>query len=322
MYFLIPVLQAKMPNSELDTLLQKVESLAQTSAWGRLIYSPYRYFFAQFIHKVYFKWTRKGILTSAKTFFKHPLSMLLPAGTDIYLTGGKTHDSEIRLAKFLIKTFSNSSSRHFVDVGAHIGYFSALVSILLGEKGQVIAIEAARGTAALLEKNLKNLVNVVTIHAAATERDGESIVFYEFPALYSEYNSTHIEQFQKEVWFQKFKPQKVTVNGMTVDSFVEKFDLKNPVVKIDAEGAEAQVVAGLRKTMAGQSPIIIIEYLRDNNEGHKKAFDMLIEAGYKPYMIDNQGLLKSIVDVQLYFTAHDIDSDNFAFLKADVQVTD
>jgi FkbM family methyltransferase len=304
-----------MSESDLQKKLSRVESLAQTSVLGRFIYAPHRYIYAQFIHKVYFKLTKKGVLATKKTFFGYPLSMPLPAATDIYLTGGKTHDSEIRLAKFLIQTFSNTNNRHFLDIGAHIGYFSALVSFLLKNKGQVIAIEAARSTAELLEKNIKNLDNAMTIHAAATERDGESLVFYEFPALYSEYNSAHIQQFENETWFAKFKPEKVVVKGITVDSLVEKFDLKNPIIKIDAEGAEAQVVAGTRQTLTEQSPIVIIEYLREKNEGHQRAFEMLTEAGYAPNMIDNQGVLRGIVDATSYFAEYGIDSDNFVFVK-------
>ena len=304
-----------MSQSNSEKKLSRVESLAQTSVIGRLLHRPHRYIFAQFIHKVYFKITKKGVLATAKTFFGYPLSIPLPAGTDIYLTGGKTHDSEIRLARFLIQTFENSSNRHFLDIGAHVGYFSALVSVLLKNKGQVIAIEAARSTAELLEKNLKNLDNAMTIHAAATELDGENLVFYEFPVLYSEYNSSHIQQFENETWFAKFKPERVNVKGITIDSLVEKFDLKNPVIKIDAEGAEAQVVAGTRQTLTEQSPIVIIEYLREKNEGHQQAFEMLTAAGYAPYMIDSQGILRGITDAKSYFSAHDIDSDNFVFLK-------
>ncbi len=306
-----------MSQSDLEKKLSRVESLAQTSAFGRFLNAPHRYVFAQCIHKIYFPLTKKGVLTTTKTFFGHPLSIPLPAGTDIYLTGGKTHDSEIRLAKFLIHTFWDKKNRHFLDIGAHVGYFSALVSVLLKNKGQVIAIEAARGTAELLEKNLKNLPNAMTIHAAATEKYGENIVFYEFPVLYSENNSSHIAQFEDEAWFAKFKPKKVTVKGITVDSLVEKFDLKNPIIKIDAEGAEAQVVAGTHKTLMEQSPIVIIEYLREKNEGHQKAFVLLVEAGYAPYMIDNQGILRGIVDAKSYFSEFDVDSDNFVFVKKD-----
>ncbi len=304
-----------MSQSDLEKKLSRVEALARTSVFGRFIHAPHRYIFAQFIHKISFKITKKGVLTTAKTFFGYPLSMPLPSATDIYLTGGKTHDSEIRLAKFLIHTFNDVNNRHFLDIGAHIGYFSALVSVLLKKKGQVIAIEAARSTAELLEKNLKNLDNVMTIHAAATERDGENLVFYEFPALYSEYNSSHIQQFENENWFTKFKPERVLVKGITVDGLVEKFHLKNPIIKIDAEGAEAQVVAGTRQTLGEQSPIIILEYLREKNEGHQKAFEMLVTTGYAAYTIDNQGLLRGITDAKSYFSETDIDSDNFVFRK-------
>ncbi len=331
----------------LDTALKKVENLAHRTRFGRFAFAPHRYIYAQFIQQIWFPLTRRGVAAAAKTFFGTPLSMLLPSATDIYLTGGKTHDSEIRLAQFILNTLGNRSEletrnlkreiqnskretqnpkleiqnpklevQNFIDIGAHIGYFTALAAQLLGENGKVVSVEAAKGTFQILLKNVQGMPNVTPIHAAATAEDGQLLTFYEFPILYSEYNTMHVEQFENNRFFKKFKPEKVEVVGLAVDSLVKKYNLVNPLIKIDAEGAEAEVVAGIAQTMREQSPIIIIEYLRDRNTSHKAAFDLLIKANFLPFSIENGGILRGIESATAYFERTGLDSDNFVFIKA------
>ena len=312
----------------LDTALKKVENLAHRTRFGRFAFAPHRYIYAQFIQQIWFPLTHRGVAAEAKTFFGTPLSMLLPSATDIYLTGGKTHDSEIRLAQFLLNTLGDANTsklntthytRHtqnFIDIGAHIGYFTALAAHLVGENGKVVSVEAAKGTFQMLLKNVQKMPNVTPIHAAATAEDGQLLTFYEFPILYSEYNSMHVEQYENDRFFKKFKPEKVEVGGVTVDSLVQQYNLVNPLIKIDAEGAEAEVVAGIAQTMREQSPIIIIEYLRDRNTSHKAAFDLLTNANFLPFSIENGGILRGIESATAYFERTGLDSDNFVFINA------
>jgi FkbM family methyltransferase len=305
-------------NKKLDT----VERLAQSHKFRRLCHNPAQYISAQFFRTVVFPLTHKGTLREAMTFMDYPLNVLLPSGTDIYLTGGKTHDSEIRLARFLIQYFESKDSEKtysFVDIGAHIGYFSLLASFLVGEKGQVLAFEAAKGTFDLLKKNLENRPNVQVFHHALTDTE-KDLIFYEFPVLYSEYNTLHVAQFEKEAWFQKFKPEKNTVKGITLDALFDRFHLQNTVIKIDTEGAEAEVIAGAKNVLEHHFPVIIMEFLSDSNKnaGHFEAFMMLKEAGFQPFFIEKEGHLETLKDIEAYFFRTKTDSDNFVFMKRDV----
>jgi FkbM family methyltransferase len=297
----------------LNEQLNIVENLARATAAQRFATAPMRYVWAQTVHKIYFPITQRGVFATAQTFFNHPLSIVLPAATDIYLTGGKTHDSEIRLAKFLIQAAPQTNA--FLDIGAHVGYYASLMATLLTNKGKVVAVEAASGTFELLKTNLNRFKNAIPIHAAATATDGENLTFHEFPVLYSEFNSIDIQQFTQEKWFKKFKPKAVEVVGVTVDSLVKTYDLVDAVIKIDAEGAEAQVVAGMTETLKNQRPTVIMEYLADHNESHQTAFKMLTTAGFKPHAIDLNGNLKTLHLPADYLKKMELDSDNFVFLK-------
>ena len=304
---------------ELEKKLHKVEQLAQANKIQRLLHHPLRYISAQFFRTVTFPLTKKGTLRTAQTFMNYPLSILLPSGMDIFLTGGKAHDSEIRLARFLIQFFKNNAENKdisFVDIGAHVGYFSLLASFLVGENAEVYAFEAAKGTFDLLKKNLENRPNIQVFHNALTDSEMD-LIFYEFPVLYSEYNTLHVAQFEHEKWFKKFQPLKNTVKGITLDTVFEKFALKNAVIKIDTEGAEAQVIAGAKAVLVHQNPVIIMEFLTDKykNEGHHQAFKMLIEAGFNAYFIEKNGELKPLNNIETYFLDKQLESDNFVFMK-------
>ncbi len=307
---------------DLDKKLDTVERLAQSGKLTRLFHNPLQYISAQFFRTVMFPLTRKGVLRQALTFMDYPLSVLLPSGTDIYLTGGKTHDSEIRLARFLIQYFEGKGSEmdcSFVDIGAHIGYFSLLASFLVDKKGQVYAFEAAKGTFKLLKQNLENRSNIQVFHQALTDTE-KDLEFYEFPVLYSEYNTLHVAQFEKEAWFQKFQPEKNIVRGMTLDVIFEKYQLKNPVVKIDTEGAEAEVIAGAKNVLKHHNPVIIMEFLSDKNKnaGHYQAFKMLRNVGFQPFYIGRKGDLVPLTGIEQYFLTTKTESDNFVFMR-DVQ---
>lgn len=303
----------------LENNLNKVEQLARANKMQRFLHDPLSYISSQLFRTLVFPITKKGLLRTSQTFMSYPLSILLPSGLDIYLTGGKAHDSEIRLARFLIRYFKKNENKpdiSFVDIGAHVGYFSLLASFLIGNNAQVFAYEAAKGTFDLLKNNLKDRPNIQVFHNAVSDVEMD-LTFHEFPVLYSEYNTLHIVQFEKERWFKNFKPVLNTVRGTTLDIIFEKFHLQDAVIKIDTEGAEAQVIAGAETVIRRLKPVIIMEFLTDKskNRGHYEAFNLLLKANFKAYFIGQNGELSTLKDVDAYFSIGVLDSDNFIFMK-------
>ena len=67
--------------------LEQAGHLAEQSKWQRLRYAPFRLAFS-FLHRKYiYPSSKKGMLKQANTFFDVPMTVNLPAGTDIYLLG-------------------------------------------------------------------------------------------------------------------------------------------------------------------------------------------------------------------------------------------
>ena len=104
-----------MDHSILLEQIKQVEKIASASKIQRMLVHPFKYLFAILHRKLVYPF--KGSMSiKTTTFFEEEMHLLLPASTDIYLTGGKSHESEIRLAKFMIHNLVKGDC--FVDVGA------------------------------------------------------------------------------------------------------------------------------------------------------------------------------------------------------------
>jgi FkbM family methyltransferase len=293
--------------------LTGVERLAQTTRLGRLLHHPFRYLAAIIFKDFIYPRTKKEKKKKARLFYGRMMTVILPAATDIYLTGGKSHDSEIRLARFLVRSLKEGD--HFLDIGAHYGYFSLIAAELTGDAGQVMALEPASKSGAILRENCRDLGNITLVAKAISDQVGE-ISFYEFPNLFSEYNSINVDQFRDEKWFADFNPVKTTVATTTVNEITA--DGFNPaVIKIDVEGAELKVVTGGLDFLRSHSPVIAMEYLspaRGNTE-HRQALALLREAGYHTFIIDKEGELLETADVEQHLERNGLESDNIIFKK-------
>jgi FkbM family methyltransferase len=294
--------------------LQRVESLAATSRLGRLVSAPFKYLGAILHRQLVFPYRKKSWETYSNTFWGGSMALLLPASTDIYLTGGKSHDSEIRLAKFLILQLNPGDT--FVDIGTHYGYFSLLALELVGTSGKVFSFEASPVNYGMLEKNTRFSKNVEAINAVISDSEGMA-TFYEFPNLYSEYNTLDVSQFEKEDWFKKNPPVEKQLPCITMDSFFQNNGVQPKVVKIDVEGAEFMVLRGMKEELQQQNLTIVIEYLSEKrgNENHLNARDFLNGLGYKSFSIKEDGQIQFLENIPEYLRIKGLDSDNIVFQK-------
>lgn len=150
----------------------------------------------------------------------------------------------------------------FVDVGAHVGLYTLLGARRVGS-GRVVAFEADPYTAAALAANVARASpgNVRVVAKAASDRVGAA-GFYPSPGTYgsSLYRRPSMAGLER-----------IEIEATTVDAEVEPAD--DLVLKIDAEGAELDVLAGAHKTLAGASRAVVHIELNP---------DALAEAGRSP----------------------------------------
>lgn len=302
-----------MQKDTLLTQLQTVTAINSLSKVGRLFNNPKKYLFALYSRFVYYPLKKKGIQTKTATFFGDDLDVLLPAGTDIYLTSGKAHDSEIRLSSYIINSLKENDV--FVDVGAHFGFFSLLASKIVGVKGKVLAYEGGQNTYQVLNKNLKEKTNIRSQNKVVSNTQGE-VNFYQFPIAYSEYNSLDIEQYKDTDWIESNPPKATPMESIRLSD--ELNGLAVNMIKIDVEGGETGVLLGLEEYLDYNKPIIIIEYLSEkrNNHSHVVAAKYLQDKGYQAHVITEEGKAQKCDNLNKYMQLEDIDSDNIVFLRA------
>ena len=303
-----------MDKQSLYNKLRSVEQMAATSKLGRFLKSPKRYVSAIAYREFVYKRNKREKSVSCTPFFGGEMEVLLPSSTDIYLTGGKSHASEINLARWMISSLKQGDV--YLDVGAHYGYFSLLASALLGSDGRVLSFEAAPKTYAVLKGNLANKAGIKDFNYIVSDTE-ENLTFYEFPNLYSEYNTLDIEQYKGQEWIKDNPPREVNLQSVVLDKIIEAEGVIPRLIKIDVEGAEFRVLKGLKKNLETNGPDIVMEFLSSDrgNEEHLKAEAFLISLGYSPYSILDTGALESINTVQDYMTQAGLDSDNIVFRK-------
>jgi FkbM family methyltransferase len=137
----------------------------------------------------------------------------------------------------------------FVDVGAHVGLYTVAAARVTS--GRVLALEPNPTARAQLEANvaLNELENVLVRPVAVAAEPGTAQLHV--PAT-PDPSFSSLEPGR----FAEGDPVEVEVS--TVDAEVEAAGLEPMVVKIDVEGTELDVVAGMEKTLEAK-PALLVE---------------------------------------------------------------
>jgi len=306
-----------MSREDLLKRLNHVQLLATASKWRRLLENPGKYLYAILHRELIYPWKKIEVETKVETFTGRSMHIFLPSSTDIYLTKGKSHHSEIALARYLINNLKDGA--HFMDIGAHYGYFTQLAAELVGENGKMVAVEAAPKTYRILSKNLEKINNAKAVHAAISAKQGR-ITFYEFPNRFAEYNTIDISQYQGQKWFKNNPPQKVEVDTKSIEDITAAYEITPQIIKIDVEGAEYFVIQGGESYLRLHHPQVIMEYLSEKrgDTSHQKASALLKEMGYQPFALLPSGEHFAIESEQKYLSENKIDSDNILYLHQSI----
>jgi FkbM family methyltransferase len=166
-----------------------------------------------------------------------------------------------------------------IDVGANWGLHTLYSSRLVGETGQVIAIEPFPLAYTELEWHvMKNKCdNVVVLHCAVGKFNGEIKMVSNIDASQGIVSDRCIVKDDL--------CDEILVQNKTLDSIVQEMDPgKIDFVKIDVEGAEDYVLQGAEKTIDKFRPKIIIDpHTPENDLFIGKWFS---ERGYKVERVD------------------------------------
>lgn len=140
-----------------------------------------------------------------------------------------------------------------VDVGANIGYFTALSAVLTGRTGRVIAVEPEPRNLAALRANIERngLEQVRLVEAACGEHVGVAQL-----GVNSSESGWHrlVSHGSASTGLQTVPVALTTVDEVVAGQPVD-------LVKIDVEGFEGPVVAGMGATLAANPGLdVVLEY--------------------------------------------------------------
>ena len=297
--------------------LERIQSYFKASYFNKMFQAPLRLLkgaIVVFYKKVAYPFFRKEFEVNASLFFGGRMKVLLPASNDIYINKAKPHDSEIRLAKFIIRKLLEGD--HFLDIGAHYGYFSLLASRCVGDVGKVISVEPSSRAYAILSHNVKKIDNTRCMNNAISNKKDKTVI-YEFPNMYSEYNSLNQDQYKDQKWFQEYTPKPITVESTTIDTILLEEKLSPKIIKVDVEGAEFLVMQGAQQYLTSDDPYVVLEYVqrgRGHSE-HEKALQYLQNYRLYPHAISVDGSITYVENVTHYLLENRLDSDNLVFKK-------
>jgi len=171
----------------------------------------------------------------------------------------------------------------FVDVGAHVGYFTILASKMVGNTGKVYAFEPCPRNYSVLLKNIRanKLTNVVTINKAASNVSSEAD-FYNYDSRHWALSSLCPERNKP------YQSKSLVVSGSTkvktvrLDDYFNKLNVMPDMIKIDVEGAEPEVIEGLGDFI-GRIPLMMLEDVVGKGLEMVKTYGYKISVGCNQY---------------------------------------
>lgn len=142
----------------------------------------------------------------------------------------------------------------FVDVGAHIGYYSLLASRKIGPTGKVFAFEPDPRNYALLTVNISvnNCTNVVPVQKAVADYTGKGRLFVAISSV------SHSLYKDKSIPISST----IEIDVVSLDDYFRQLGWPSiNVIKMDIEGAEIPALRGMRELFSRNPTLkLILEF--------------------------------------------------------------
>ncbi len=187
-----------------------------------------------------------------------------------------------------------------VDVGANIGYYTLLLSDLVGTTGKVFAFEPDLGNFSILKGNLdaNHCLNVIPEQEALSDETGNGKLY-----LNRENRGDH------RIFASEKKQKSVAVRTVCLDDYLERFQQRIDFVKIDVQGAEYRVLRGMEKTLRRSPNVkILMEYwpyaLRAAGAEPRTTLEFLSRMGFDLWNADeHRKALMPLTDLSAFLAA-------------------
>lgn len=183
------------------------------------------------------------------------------------------------------------------DIGANVGNTSYVFSEMVGENGCVCCFEPSRELFLDLQSNAQYFLSPKFLENIAINDGKEKTVRFFFSDQEPEAGTIINDP---ELVGEERLPSGIAyeVDASSVDEYVALTNRQPNFVKIDVEGAEYQVVRGMRHTISQCAPLIFFESKSGVSDcdtaNHLEVLSMLDKAGY------SFGIVELVLDDSIY----------------------
>jgi FkbM family methyltransferase len=176
------------------------------------------------------------------------------------------------------------------DIGAHVGFFSLLASILVGEKGKVFAFEPLPRNIFYFKKHLKlnQITNIELIEAAVSKANG--VASFSSHGGLNGYQALMTER------------GKIQVKLVSLDELIVNQQIPIPdFIKIDVEAKEEWVLIGASSVLQKYHPTILLSI--HGRPLYENCSQLLKSLNYKIKILsrDNKAELPKSLDLLAYY---------------------
>jgi FkbM family methyltransferase len=141
-----------------------------------------------------------------------------------------------------------------MDIGMHLGYFATLFAVLVGQRGEVHAFEPTPATREIGKLNTRRFPQI-KVHPLAVWSSARTLILRDYGLHWMGFNSvTKIKLDQEPA-----TPKEIEVRTVTLDAFSSDLGKRIALLKIDAESAEREIVAGGKALIERDRPLISVE---------------------------------------------------------------
>lgn len=170
-----------------------------------------------------------------------------------------------------------------LDIGANIGFYTKILSELVGENGKVYAFEPDKTNYGYLMENAGHLKNVVFFNKAVSDKTGK-ITLYHSDLLNVDHKTYATENYTSTT----------EIDCVAIDDVVP--DHKVDFIKIDIQGFEYFAFKGMENVFAKMENLkIVTEFypygIKKSGVSSTDFINLLLQYNFKISTIEEQGLV-------------------------------
>jgi len=208
----------------------------------------------------------------------------------------------------------------FVDVGAHIGYFSMMAANLVGPSGAVFSVEPEPGNFDRLKRHaIENGFQQIEAFNLAFAAEASETTFH----LNADNDGGHalwnpgLHPFNLRT---RTAPQLIRVRTATLDTFKAIGQRPARVIKLNTEGAEHQILRGASRLLGQRrTPFVVCDVntfgLEQMGSSQLSFRAYLAKFGYSTFALDPEGSRPRLVPPDRLIAANAAEeSDRFTVL--------